>query len=331
MINLDGLSYFLKHLYTTDQISWDGLYDYHYIPQKAIAVGSYYFNIKSEFVFPYFGLTDLVYLLFSVIPTRRIYLLKKEFPYHKFTLNNLNLSYHELNINIDELSHIDISAPNCDDNPVFLISRPNSIFGFSVDLNSIEYLLNSFPNTLIIVDEAYQTFSSEQSALSLINKYNNLVCLRTASKEFSMPSIRLAWLFTQNDYLLSLIAKRTFNTVSRLSEIFIEELVMKQRKTITENIIYIINERGRMEQKINRSLLYGESHTCMILTTMKYAKYQQLKEICHKQELQPLFLNDLEIYKKFMEDDGNYYVRFNVWNEEVNNKVVQIMDELYLT
>jgi histidinol-phosphate aminotransferase len=47
---------------------------------------------------------------------------------------------------------------------------------------------------LLVVDEAYAEFSEQQSAVSLIEKYPQIIVIRTMSKAFSFAGVRLGYL-----------------------------------------------------------------------------------------------------------------------------------------
>ena len=72
---------------------------------------------------------------------------------------------------------------------VFLCS-PNNPTGNVMDRNRVEAILESAPG-LVILDEAYADFAPEKSFLNAIDKWPNLVVLRTFSKAWGLAGIRL--------------------------------------------------------------------------------------------------------------------------------------------
>ena len=81
-----------------------------------------------------------------------------------------------------------------------VIANPNALTGINLPLEDVERIISSDSNRICIIDEAYVDFGGE-SALPLINKYPNVVVVRTFSKSRSLAGARLGYAFANEELI----------------------------------------------------------------------------------------------------------------------------------
>ena len=81
---------------------------------------------------------------------------------------------------------------------VVYICNPNNPTGNVHQQLYIEHLLNDFPDTLFLLDEAYYEFSGI-TCKNLVLKYDNILISRTMSKAFALANFRVGYLMGSKD------------------------------------------------------------------------------------------------------------------------------------
>ena len=106
------------------------------------------------------------------------------------------------------------------DNGGIIFPNPNAPTAIGKPLADIEKLLQSNTESVVVVDEAYIDFGGE-TAISLVDKYPNLLVVQTLSKSRSLAGMRVGFAVGNKDLITALDrVKNSFNSypLDRLAE-----------------------------------------------------------------------------------------------------------------
>lgn len=105
-----------------------------------------------------------------------------------------------------------VTADYFRDNGGIVIANPNAPTGKAMKLSNIEEIVKNNPDSVCIIDEAYIDFGGE-SALSLIDSYDNLIVIRTFSKSRSLAGSRIGFALADKNLISCLNdVKFSFNS-----------------------------------------------------------------------------------------------------------------------
>jgi histidinol-phosphate aminotransferase len=131
---------------------------------------------------------------------------------------------------------------------VFL-SSPNNPTGNAFSYDRIEKIIRRSKG-LVVVDEAYQAFSSKKSFVPLLKKYKNLIILKTLSK-IGLAALRVGFMIAHEDIVNEVNKVRLpFNLNALSQEVAVNTL--KKGNLTGSKIKTIISERKRLTREMKK-------------------------------------------------------------------------------
>nr|WP_288935269.1 histidinol-phosphate transaminase [uncultured Allomuricauda sp.] len=216
--------------------------------------------------------------------------------------------------NVDEiLNVVDASSK------LIFICSPNNPTGNSFKKEGIQKLLESF-NGLVVIDEAYIDFSKDESWLSALKTYPNLIVTQTLSKAYGLAGIRLGICYASEEIIDILNKIKPPYNVNQLTQQRALQRVLSQ-DLVNQEVKQILEERAELIKALDnldfvKELYPTDANFVLAKVDDANKRYQQLLEkqvVVRNRSTQPLCENTL---------------RFTVGTPEENKKLIAILKEL---
>ena len=133
----------------------------------------------------------------------------------------------------------------------FICANPNAPTGIALSLAELESILQQARGRAVVIDEAYADFS-RTTALPLLEKYENLIIVRTFSKALSFAGMRLGYCIARPETAAALTkVKNSFNhfPVDALTQ-RAGAAVCADWKTYAENTALIVHTRDFFSEEL---------------------------------------------------------------------------------
>ena len=191
-------------------------------------------------------LIDLLLRLFCVPSQDNILTYKPGFSMYIFAaqVNDIKVKEYPLIAPDYELPITDYVEQVDDNTKVIFICSPNNPTGTSVSISDIEHICAS-TDRLVVVDEAYIDFSSQPSAITLLDMYDNLCVLQTFSKALGGAGLRIGMAYAHPELIRVIDAVRMpYNISSSNQERAVE--LLSDKLGYEERIEEILSEKEKM-------------------------------------------------------------------------------------
>ena len=242
-----------------------------------------YYGVAKEQVFVGVGSDDVLAMIFMTFFNAKEPILFPDITYSFYDVwaDMLRIPY--VQIPLDEQFCIqteDYKRPNGG----VIFPNPNAPTGELLALDAVEEIVKANQDVIVVVDEAYIDFGGE-SALPLIEKYDNLIVVQTFSKSRSMAGSRIGFAISNEKVIQYLNdVKYSFNsyTMDALT-IDLGTAAIEDKAYFEECCAKIIATREWTKAELKKlGFTFGDSKSNFIFATHKEIPaaelYQALRE-----------------------------------------------------
>ena len=132
---------------------------------------------------------------------------------------------------------------------VVILCNPNNPTGYVNSREDVIRLAKALPDTVIAVDEAYADFG-DQSLVSEIENFSNLVVLRTMSKAFGLANLRVGCAVACEAMASDIWKVKVPYNLNGPSQL-LAELALENRDRIEPYIQQVNRERAKLTEAVN--------------------------------------------------------------------------------
>ncbi|MEE1031436.1 MAG: histidinol-phosphate transaminase [Ruminococcus sp.] len=272
---------------------------------KAIAD---FYHLKEEQVFVGVGSDDVLAMIFMTFFNSKKPLLFPDITYSFYDVwaEMLRIPYERIPLKEDFT--IDIND-YMQENGGIIFANPNAPTGNVLSLDAIETIVTSNPDVIVVVDEAYVDFGGE-SALPLIETYDNLLVVQTFSKSRSMAGMRIGYAMGNPELITYLNAvKHSYNSYTmNQPSILLGTAAIEDKEYFEEMVKKVIDTREWTKAELKKlGFSFPDSKANFIFATHESCPAEELFHALRKEKI---------IVRYFKKPRIDNYLRISIGTQE---------------
>lgn len=166
------------------------------------------------------------------------------------------------------------------------IGNPNNPDGKTIPKEEIEHFSKASPNVYFIIDEAYaELCAGFESSISLTNDHDNLIVIRSLTKTFSIPGIRIGYVMATQAIIKNL---KKFIIPWNVNALAIKagNFILDEYNFLIPDINKILNNSFQLQTRLNeiKILEVMQSKCNYFLVHLLKGKSDELKEYLIKEK-----------------------------------------------
>lgn len=291
------------------------------------------FGIRQEHVLAGNGAAELIKCLMEKI-TGKVGFIRPTFEEYPnrysekdsvvFTPSNENFSY-----TADDLVEF-----FCDKEiSTLVLVNPDNPSGNYIPKADVIYLIKwcRDKNIRIILDESFVDFTDEENSTlikqEIIDAYKNLVIMKSISKSYGVPGIRLGILLSSDEEMIASMKKEVaIWNINSFGEFYLQ-IEEKYKRDYTAGLDKFKTERTRFLGKL------GEITSLRVIPTQANYVMLEITGGMTAKELTKILLLKYNIFIKDLSKkailDDRQFIRLAVRNEADNNKLLEALNEVF--
>mgnify|MGYP006273686999 FL=1 len=275
------------------------------------------------------GAVDLIYLVAKVLNPNRALVLAPTFSEYRKALENMGAEVEEFQLTRQNDFKINVEKllPRLDEVDIFCLCNPNNPTGKFLTRTEVKEIIEYAVryDTYILVDEAFVDFLTEGiTVIDLVTEYNNLFVLRSLTKFFAIPGLRLGYGAANKELINKLAISHDPWNVNYFAQLA-GEVALKDKGYIKETKQAIAREKEFLYQQLNNysqlKVYYPDVNYIFVdLTASKWTASRLEEELGQE----GILIRNCNTYSGL----GEEFIRIAVKNREENLVLINKLKKL---
>ncbi len=291
-----------------------------------------YNNIDPETIVPGNGAAELIYLLPRVFKPQRALIIAPCFSEYALSLKHTGteINYFKLNEEDFKINLKKILKEISKNYDLIYICSPNNPTGTFTNINIVQELLfcAQNKNTLFIIDESFIEFIEgwrERSSMKLAPAYHNLFIIRSFTKFFAIPGLRLGYCINFNrEFIRKIKSIKEPWTVNILADL--SSKILLNNSVYAENSLALIKKEKQFLigslKKIEQLKTYDSETNFILVKILCGTKSYELKEKLLKQNI---LIRDASNFA-YLDDS---FIRLAVKDRKSNRMLIHCIKKIF--
>ena len=273
-------------------------------------------NINQSQIIITNGATEAIYLISQTYNSKKSTILCPTFAEYEDSskINNHKILYKKWD---------DLDKNSIFNSDLVWICNPNNPTGDILKKNDLDTLILANQNSLFIIDEAYIDFTTEISSITEnINNYNNVIIIKSLTKNFAIPGLRLGYIISSTNLIEKLTLFKSPWSVNSIA-ILAGKFILNNLKDFKIPLTTYLKSAHDFKEMINK-LDYFEvvqSNTTFFLVKLLKGNSKDLKNYL------------ANTFKILIRDASNFrglnssYIRLATQSKEKNLLLIKALKE----
>lgn len=204
-----------------------------------------------------------------------------------------------------------------------LLINPNNPTGQSIPQKDLIYMLENLKSLKgIILDESFIDFSDQPSNIQLVEKYPNLIFVKSISKSYGVAGLRLGYVYTKNQKVKKILNQHLpIWNINSFAEKFLEKFT-KYKENFNRSISLTKKDREKfmkLLRKIKHIKIYPSEANFLLCKLLN-------KKISSAELCRLLFIKNNIFIKDLSPKMGSSFFRISVRKEDDNKKLIEALN-----